>query len=341
MKIIDKIPTVEELKTLMPLSSALSAERDRQRKEICRILSGASSKLLFVVGPCSADNKTATIEYVSRLAILQEQIKDYAIIVPRVYTSKPRTTGEGYKGMLHQPILTEEENIVKGLHAVRDLHLSVANETGLFSADEMLYPELMEYMQDLLAYTVVGARSVENQQHRLVASGLDIPVAMKNPMNGDINVMLNSIQSAQHSHHFFYNGNEVLSEGNMYAHAIMRGYLDINGQSQPNYHFETLLNLSTNYEARNVHNRAVIVDCNHQNSNKQYEEQIRVAQEIVQLRKYSDKLNKLIKGVMIESYIQDGRQNFPGKVFGQSLTDACLGWDKTERLINSIVNDLV
>lgn len=339
MKIIDKIPSVAELKASMPLPENLAKERDRQRKEICRVLSGASDKLLLIVGPCSADNKDAVIDYVSRLAKLQEQVKEHAIIVPRVYTSKPRTTGDGYKGMLHQPILTEEENIVKGLAAVRDLHLSVAKETGLFAADEMLYPELMEYTQDLLAYTVVGARSVENQQHRLVASGLDIPVAMKNPMNGDIHVMLNSIQSAQHPHHFIYNGSEVSSEGNLYAHAIMRGYLDKDGQSQPNYHYETLLHLHTNYEARGLHNMAVIIDCNHQNSNKQYEEQMRIAHEVMQSRQYDERLRRMIKGLMIESYIQDGRQNFPGKVYGQSLTDGCLGWIKTEKLICELLNE--
>lgn len=339
MKIIDKIPSVAELKASMPLPEHLAQERDRQRKEICRVLSGASDKLLLLVGPCSADNKEAVIDYVSRLAKLQEQVKERAIIVPRVYTSKPRTTGDGYKGMLHQPILTEEENIVKGLAAVRDLHLSVAKETGLFAADEMLYPELMEYTQDLLAYTVVGARSVENQQHRLVASGLDIPVAMKNPMNGDIHVMLNSIQSAQHPHHFIYNGSEVSSEGNLYAHAIMRGYLDKDGQSQPNYHYETLLHLHTNYEARGLHNMAVVIDCNHQNSNKQYEEQMRIAHEVMQSRQYDERLRRMIKGLMIESYIQDGRQNFPGKVYGQSLTDGCLGWEKTSKLICELLNE--
>lgn len=339
MKIIDKIPSVAELKASMPLLENLAKERDRQRKEICRVLSGASNKLLLLVGPCSADNKEAVIDYVSRLAKLQEQVKEHAIIVPRVYTSKPRTTGDGYKGMLHQPILTEEENIVKGLAAVRDLHLSVAKETGLFAVDEMLYPELMEYTQDLLAYTVVGARSVENQQHRLVASGLDIPVALKNPMNGDIHVMLNSIQSAQHPHHFIYNGSEVSSEGNLYAHAIMRGYLDKDGQSQPNYHYETLLHLHTNYEARGLHNMAVIIDCNHQNSNKQYEEQMRIAHEVMQSRQYDERLRRMIKGLMIESYIQDGRQNFPGKVYGQSLTDGCLGWEKTSKLICDLLNE--
>jgi len=339
MKIIDKIPSVAELKASMPLPENLAKERDRQRKEICRVLSGASDILLLLVGPCSADNKEAVIDYVSRLAKLQEQVKEHAIIVPRVYTSKPRTTGDGYKGMLHQPILTEEENIVKGLAAVRDLHLSVAKETGLFAADEMLYPELMEYTQDLLAYTVVGARSVENQQHRLVASGLDIPVAMKNPMNGDIHVMLNSIQSAQHPHHFIYNGSEVSSDGNLYAHAIMRGYLDKDGQSQPNYHYETLLHLHTNYEARGLHNMAVIIDCNHQNSNKLYEEQMRIAHEVMQSRQYDERLRKMIKGLMIESYIQDGRQNFPGKVYGQSLTDGCLGWEKTSKLICELLNE--
>ena len=339
MKIIDKIPSVAELKASMPLPEQLAQKRDRQRREICRVLSGASDKLLLLVGPCSADNKEAVIDYVSRLAKLQEQVKERAIIVPRVYTSKPRTTGDGYKGMLHQPVLTEEENIVKGLAAVRDLHLSVAKETGLFAADEMLYPELMEYTQDLLAYTVVGARSVENQQHRLVSSGLDIPVAMKNPMNGDIHVMLNSIQSAQHPHHFIYNGSEVSSEGNLYAHAIMRGYLDKDGQSQPNYHYETLLHVYTNHEGRGLHNMAVVIDCNHHNSNKQYEEQMRIAREVMQSRQYDDRLRRMIKGLMIESYIQDGRQNFPGKVYGQSLTDGCLGWIKTEQLIVNLIND--
>lgn len=339
MRYIANIPSISELKAGMPFPEDLTKIRDTQRKEIQRVLSGASDKLLLIVGPCSADNKCAVIDYVNRLAKLQEEIKELAIIIPRVYTSKPRTTGDGYKGMLHQPVLTEEENIVKGLAAVRDLHLSVAKETGMFAADEMLYPELIEYTQDLLAYTVVGARSVENQQHRLVASGLDIPVAMKNPMNGDIHVMLNSIQSAQHPHHFIYNSCEVSSEGNMYAHAILRGYLDKDGRSQPNYHYETLLHLYTNYMARGLHNMSVIIDCNHHNSNKQFEEQIRIAHEVMQSRRYDERLRIMIKGLMIESYIQDGRQNFPGKVYGQSLTDGCLGWEKTQKLIRNILNE--
>lgn len=337
MRIINQLPTSDELREKLPLSEALAEKRQLQLTEICRVLSGSSQKLLLVVGPCSADNKEAALEYVSRLARLQQQVKDEVVIVPRLYTSKPRTTGEGYKGMLHQPVLTEPENIAAGVLAMRDLHLSVAQETGLFSSDEMLYPSLIDYMQDLLAYTVVGARSVENQQHRLVASGLTIPVGMKNPMNGDLSVMLNSIQSAQHSHHFVFNNCEVESDGNSYSHAILRGYLDENGQSRPNYHYESLLRLYSNYEARGLQHMAVVVDCNHQNSAKQFIEQIRIAKEVKELRQYDARIRSMVKGLMIESYLEDGRQNFPGKVFGQSITDACLGWDKTEKLIYQLV----
>lgn len=337
MRIINQLPTADKLRTQLPVSEDLAKKRLFQVAEIQKILSGASQKLLLVIGPCSADNKEAALEYVSRLASLQQQMKDEAVIVPRLYTSKPRTTGEGYKGMLHQPVLTEPENIAAGVLAMRDLHLSVAQETGLFSSDEMLYPSLIDYMQDLLAYTVVGARSVENQQHRLVASGLTIPVGMKNPMNGDISVMLNSIQSAQHSHHFVFNNCEVESDGNPYSHAILRGYLDENGQSRPNYHYESLLRLYSNYEARGLQHMAVVVDCNHQNSAKQFIEQIRIAKEVKELRRYDERIRSMVKGLMIESYLEDGRQNFPGKVFGQSITDACLGWDKTEKLIYQLV----
>lgn len=337
MRIINKLPTAEELRAQMPISSELAAKRQLQLTEVMKVLSGASQKLLLVIGPCSADNKDAALEYVSRLARLQNQIGDEAVIVPRLYTSKPRTTGEGYKGMLHQPVLTQPENIAAGVYAMRDLHLTLAKETGLFAADEMLYPGLIDYMQDLLVYTVVGARSVEDQQHRLVASGLTIPVGMKNPMNGDLGVMLNSIQSAQHSHHFVFNNCEVESDGNPYTHAILRGYLDENGQPRPNYHYESLLRLYSNYEARGLQHTAVIVDCNHQNSAKQFMEQIRIAKEVKDLRKYDERIRGMVKGLMIESYLEDGRQNFPGKVFGQSITDACLGWDKTEKLIYQLI----
>ena len=337
MRIINKLPDAEEVKSEFPIDNNLQKLREEHLKAVKQVLSGSSNRFLFVVGPCSADNEQAVLEYVSRLSRLQEKVKDEAVLVPRIYTCKPRTTGDGYKGMLHQPVLSEPENMVAGVRAVRKLHVDIAKETGMFSAEEMLYTEMMSYIEDLLIYTVVGARSVEDQQHRLVSSGMDMPLGMKNPMNGDISVMLNSIQSAQHAHRFVYNNCEVESEGNLYSHAILRGYLDENGLARPNYHYESLLRLYSNYEARNLSNMAVVVDCNHHNSNKQYEEQIRIANEVVDLRNYDERLKKIIKGLMIESYIEDGRQNLDGKVFGKSITDACLGWDKTERLVLSIV----
>jgi 3-deoxy-7-phosphoheptulonate synthase len=332
------MPGVGEVLERLPLPADWAEKRRVRVEEIRKILSGAADKWLLLVGPCSADDKAAVLEYASRLARLQEEVRERAVIVPRLYTSKPRTTGEGYKGMLHQPDVHQAENIVKGVFATRDLHLSVIRETGLFGADEMLYPELMGYLKDLLAYTVVGARSVEDQQHRLVASGLDIPVGMKNPMNGELGAMLNSIHSAQHSHHFVFDRSEVESDGNAFAHAVLRGYLDGNGQARPNYHYESLLRLHAGYGARNLQHMAVIVDCNHHNSGKQYLEQIRIAKEVKGLREYDGRIREMVKGLMIESYLEDGRQNFPGKVFGQSITDACLGWEKTDRLIREIVD---
>lgn len=337
MRILDQLPVVGDIREQLPLPAKLSEQRHRRVMEIEKILSGASDKWLLLVGPCSAERKAAVLEYATRLARLQEKVRERAVIVPRLYTCKPRTTGEGFKGMLHQPDLEREESIVAGIRATRDLHLSVIRETGLFGADEMLYPELMGYLDDLLAYTVVGARSVEDQQHRLVASGLDIPVGMKNPMNGDFGTMLNSIHSAQHPHHFVFDRAEVESDGNPYAHAVLRGYLDENGQPRPNYHYESLLRLHAGYGARNLQHMAVIVDCNHHNSGKQYLEQIRIAKEVKGLREYDERIRGMVKGLMIESYLEDGRQNFPGRVFGQSITDACLGWEKTERLIREIV----
>lgn len=338
MRILDQMPSVGEVLERLPLPSDWAKKRRRRVEEIRKILSGAMDKWLLLVGPCSADNKSAVLEYALRLARLQEEVQERAVIIPRLYTSKPRTTGEGYKGMLHQPDVRQTESIVKGVFATRDLHLSVIRETGLVGADEMLYPELMGYLKDLLAYTVVGARSVEDQQHRLVASGLDIPVGMKNPMNGDFGTMLNSIHSAQHPHHFVFDRAEVESDGNPYAHAVLRGYLDENGQPRPNYHYESLLRLHAGYGARNLQHMAVIVDCNHHNSGKQYLEQIRIAKEVKGLREYDERIRRMVKGLMLESYLEDGRQNFPGKVFGQSITDACLGWEKTERLIREIAD---
>ena len=337
MRILDELPTAEALRAEMPVPSTVAEARRRQTEEIRRILSGASAKWLLVVGPCSVERKDAALAWAEKLARLQETVRERALLVPRMYTSKPRTTGDGYKGMLHQPDLGREENLAAGLRAARDLHLSVARESGLCAADELLYPELADCFQDALAYMVVGARSVEDQQHRLVASGLEIPVGMKNPMNGDLGVMLHSIQSAQHGHHFAFNGHEVESDGNLFAHAILRGYLDGNGQPHPNYHYESLLRLHASYSARGLPNMAVLVDCNHHNSGKQYLEQIRIAMEVKKLREYDGRIREMVKGLMIESYLEDGRQNFPGKVFGQSITDACLGWEKTERLIREIV----
>jgi len=338
MRILERLPSSEELRAEMPVPPAVVDARRRQMAEIRRILSGASPKWLVLVGPCSAESKDTALAYAERLARLQERVKDRALLVPRLYTCKPRTTGDGYKGMLHQPDLRRDEDIAAGVRAARDLHVSVALATGMCAADEMLYPDLADCFQDVLAYTVVGARSVEDQQHRLVASGLEIPVGMKNPMNGDIGVMLNSIQSAQHPHHFAFNGNEVESDGNAYAHAILRGYLDENGQPRPNYHYESLLRLHANYGARGLQHMAVIVDCNHHNSAKQYLEQIRIAKEVKELRKYDERIRGMVKGLMIESYLEDGRQNFPGRVFGQSITDACLGWEKTEKLVLEVVD---
>lgn len=337
MRILEQLPGAGELRAEMPVPPPVAAARKRQIAEIRRILSGASRKWLLVTGPCSADNRDAVLVWAGRLARLQEEVAERALLVPRLYTSKPRTTGDGYKGMLHQPDPRKGENIAAGIRAARSLHLDVARETGLCGADELLYPELADRFDDLLVYTVVGARSVEDQQHRLVASGLEIPVGMKNPMNGDLGVMLNSIQSAQHAHRFAFNSLEVVSDGNPHAHAILRGYLDENGQPRPNYHFETLLRLHATYEGRGLQNMAVVVDCNHHNSGKRCLEQIRIAKEVKSLREYDERIASMVKGLMIESYLLDGRQNFPGKVFGQSITDACLGWEKTERLIKDIV----
>ncbi|MBE6131529.1 MAG: 3-deoxy-7-phosphoheptulonate synthase [Erysipelotrichaceae bacterium] len=331
-----KLPIPKEIKEMYPVSEEGLLAKEKNDKEIAKIFTGESDKLLLVIGPCSADREDAVIEYISKLSVLQEKVKDKIVIVPRIYTNKPRTTGAGYKGMLHQPNPLEDPDMLKGLIAIRKLHMRAINETGFSCADEMLYPENYRYLNDLLSYVAVGARSVENQGHRLTASGMDIPVGMKNPTGGDISVMLNSIRAAQGSHTFLYRGWEVESAGNPLAHAILRGYVDERGHSHPNYHYEDLQSLCEIYTEQDFKNPALIVDCNHANSGKKYEQQIRIAKEVLHSTRHSDDIKKLVKGFMIESYLVDGCQKPTDGVYGKSITDPCLGWEKTEKLILDI-----
>ena len=334
MEFYRKLPIPKDIKEEYPVTESLKAIRDASVAELKNIFEGKSDKFVLVIGPCSADREDAVIDYISRLRTVQDKVADKIMIVPRIYTNKPRTTGEGYKGMLHQPDPNAEPDLLKGMIAIRRMHLRALAETGFGCADEMLYPENHRYLSDLLAYVAVGARSVENQQHRLTASGLDIPVGMKNPTCGDLTVMMNSITAAQRSHMFLYRGWEVKSAGNPHAHAILRGYVDTNGHSAPNYHYENLVTLSDMYAKSGLQNPAVIVDTNHANSGKQCLEQVRIAKEILQARRHSSDVQKLVKGLMIESYIEDGAQKISAdEVYGKSITDPCLGWEKTERLI--------
>ena len=340
MQFFRKLPIPQEVKSEYPISDEMAAVKRERDEEIKAVFNGDSDKFLLVIGPCSADHREPVLEYISRLCRIQEQVKDKIIIIPRIYTNKPRTTGEGYKGMLHQPNPDEKPDLYKGIVAIRELHRSALADYGFTCADEMLYPENHRYLSDLLAYVAVGARSVENQQHRLTASGLNIPVGMKNPTGGDISVMINSIKAAQHGHTFIYRGWEVKSAGNQYAHAILRGYLDFAGKSVSNYHYEDVLRLSDAYAESGLTNPAVIIDTNHNNSGKRYLEQIRIANEVVDNRAINDDIRRLVKGLMIESYLVDGRQDVGGTVFGQSITDPCLGWEKTEQLILQIADKL-
>lgn len=335
-----KLPIPQEVKKEFPLSDELAAIKARNDEEIRKIFTGESDKFLLVIGPCSADREDAVMEYVHRLKKLSEQVEDKILIVPRVYTGKPRTTGEGYKGLVHQPNSKEPPDMLKGIVAIRKIHMRVLEETGFSTADEMLYPENHRYISDLLTYVTVGARSVENQQHRLLASGMDVPVGMKNPTSGDISVMMNAIKAGQSSHMFIYRGWEVASEGNPYAHAILRGYVNKNGESLPNYHYEDLSHLYDHYMKMGLQNPSCIVDCNHSNSDKHYKAQIRIAKEICHNRQHSKNINSLVKGLMIESYLEDGSQKVSEGVFGKSITDPCIGWSKTEKLVLDIA-DLV
>ena len=335
-----KLPIPKDIKEMYPISDSLAAIKAQRDEQIKGVFNGENDKLLLVIGPCSADSEAPVLDYISRLAKLQEQVADKILIVPRVYTNKPRTVGDGYKGMLHQPDPNVAPDLLKGIIAIRSLHIKVLEETGLSTADEMLYPENFRYLSDVLSYVAVGARSVENQQHRLVASGLGIPCGMKNPTSGDISVMLNSITAAQHSHTFIYRGWEVESEGNPYAHAILRGYVNKHGQSMPNYHYEDLEHLYEEYAKRDLALPAVVVDTNHANSGKKWAEQVRIAKEIMQSCRHSEHIKGLVKGLMIESYIEDGACKAEEHIFGKSITDPCLGWEKTERLILDIADKL-
>lgn len=337
--IFDKKLTIPmEAKEMYPVTAAQAEIVEKRNIELKNIFSGKEDKLILIVGPCSADNEDSVVDYISRLRTLQDKVEEKVFIIPRVYTNKPRTTGDGYKGMLHQPDPNEEPDLFKGIIAIRKLHMRVLSETGFSCADEMLYPENHKYLDDLLGYAAVGARSVENQQHRLTASGLEIPVGMKNPTSGDLDVMLNSITAAQHKHSFIYRGWQAHSQGNPYAHAILRGYMNKHGQSLPNYHYEDLQRLCEMYAAKNLENPAVIVDTNHANSGKRFLEQIRIAKEVMHSRNHNADIAKMFKGFMIESYIEDGAQKIGEGIYGKSITDPCLGWEKTERLIMDLAD---
>ena len=335
-----KLPIPKEVKAEFPLTESmvqLKAERDASIKGI---FDGNIDKFILIIGPCSADHSESVLEYISRLRRIQEQVEDKIFIIPRIYTNKPRTTGQGYKGMLHQPDPEAKPDMYKGIIAIRELHLAALRDYGFSCADEMLYPENYRYLSDLLSYVAVGARSVENQQHRLTASGIEVPVGMKNPTGGDLTVMMNSIVAAQASHTFLYRGWEVTSEGNPYAHAILRGYVDFAGRSTSNYHYEDLLRVEELYQKSNLTNPSIIVDTNHNNSGKKYLEQIRIAKDIVHSRNQNADIKRLVKGLMIESYLEDGTQGVGEHTFGKSITDPCLGWEKTERLIFDLAEKL-
>lgn len=336
MEFLRKLPTPQEIKKLYPVSDELADVKRKNDEEIAKVFTGESDKFILVIGPCSADREDAVLDYIKRLRVVQEKVKDQIIIIPRIYTNKPRTTGAGYKGMLHQPNPNENPDMLKGVISIRKLHMRALEETGFSCADEMLYPENHRYLSDLLSYVAVGARSVEDQQHRLTASGLAIPAGMKNPTSGDLTVMMNSIYAAQSAHTFIYRGWEVNSNGNHLSHVILRGYVDKRGQSHPNYHYEDLVAVANLYKESNLKNPAIIVDTNHANSGKKWEEQIRIAKEVLHSTRHNEDIYKLVKGLMIESYIEDGCQKPDGTIYGKSITDPCLGWEKTEKLILDI-----
>lgn len=330
---IRKLPTPKEIKEEFPISGNIKEIKEKRDLEIRKSLTGESERFLVIVGPCSADNEEAVCDYVNRLADLQDKVKERLLLIPRIYTNKPRTTGEGYKGMVHQPDPEKKPDLLAGLIAIRKMHIRAIEETGLTAADEMLYPENWRYLSDVLSYVAIGARSVEDQQHRLTVSGFDVPAGMKNPTSGDLSVMMNSVVAAQHGHSFIYRGWEVKTSGNDLTHVILRGAVNQNGVCIPNYHYENLKRLLDLYGERNLKNPAAVIDANHSNSGKQHMEQIRIVKEVLHSRRLSGDIRGLVKGVMIESYIEGGCQKIGGHVYGQSITDPCLGWEDTEKLI--------
>ena len=340
MEYIRKLPEPQELMEQFPMDDGSKAVKRRRDEVIQNILAGKDDRFLLIIGPCSADNEKAVLYYIHRLVKVQDRVKDKIFIIPRVYTSKPRTIGVGYKGMLHQPDPEGKEDMLGGIMAIRELNVRVVRETGFTCAEEILYPEIFRYLSDLLSYAAVGARSVEDQVHRMIASGVGIPVGMKNPTSGDISVMRNSIEAAQHSQNFLFRGWEVRTTGNPMAHAILRGYVDSFGNSLPNYHYENLQRLYEAYGKRDLSHPAVIVDANHANSGKRYLEQIRIAKDVLQSRRHAADIKDLVKGLMIESYLEDGCQKISDGVYGKSITDPCLGWEKTERLIYDMADVL-
>ncbi|MCR5459885.1 MAG: 3-deoxy-7-phosphoheptulonate synthase [Acetatifactor sp.] len=333
---IRKLPTPAEIKEEYPLPAGLAQLKEKRDAAIRDVITGKTNKFLLIIGPCSADNEDSVCDYVSRLAKVQESVKDKVLLIPRIYTNKPRTTGEGYKGMVHQPDPEKKPDLLAGLIAIRKMHIRAMSETGLTSADEMLYPENYRYLSDILSYVAVGARSVEDQQHRLTVSGFDVPAGMKNPTSGDLSVMLNSVYAAQHGHSFIYRGWEVNTSGNELAHTILRGATNKHGQNIPNYHYEDIVHLLEMYHKMDLKNPACVIDTNHSNSNKQFAEQIRIAKEIMHSRKVNPDIHSLVKGLMIESYIEEGSQKVGGGIYGKSITDPCLGWADTDRLIHEI-----
>ena len=335
---IQEIPSADSIREALPLTEELKKIKQVRDMEIRAALDRASDKFLLVIGPCSAHHEDAVCEYISRLAKLQERVADKILIIPRIYTNKPRTTGVGYKGMAHQPDPQKEPNIAEGILAIRRMHLRALRETHLPSADEMLYPDNTPYLEDLLSYVAIGARSVENQQHRLTASGMDIPIGMKNPTSGDVEVMLNSIYAAQRSHVFVYHRCEVRTSGNPYAHAILRGAVDSYGRNIPNYHYENLIRVAENYIERGMVNPTIIIDTNHSNSDKQYQEQPRIGREVMQSRRQSPLLKDIVRGLMVESYLVEGSQKIYENVYGKSITDPCLGWDATETFVLNLAD---
>lgn len=333
---IKKLPTPDEIRDQFPFPVELARLKSQRDQEIRDVITGKSDKFLVIIGPCSADNEDAVCEYVSRLAKVHEKVKDKLILIPRIYTNKPRTTGEGYKGIIHQPDPEKKPDFLAGLIAMRKMQIHAIEVSGLTAADEMLYPENWGYVSDLLSYVAIGARSVEDQQHRIVVSGFDVPSGMKNPTSGNLTVMLNSVYASQHPHSFIYRGYEVRTNGNELAHTVLRGSTNKHGSNLPNYHYEDLNLLLRLYEERDLKNPATIIDANHSNSNKEYEQQIRIVKEVMHSRKLNPDIHKLVKGVMIESYLEEGCQKIGGGIYGKSITDPCLGWEATEKLIYDI-----